>query len=70
MTKLTLDLTKSINENAAAYFERAKKIKKKIEGAEAALNENLEKLREKAKSKRMQKDYEENYPHAFQLESI
>ena len=37
MTKLLLDLTKSIDENAAVYFERAKKVKKKIEGAEKAL---------------------------------
>ena len=44
MTKLTLDLAKSIDENAAVYFEKAKKIKKKIEGAEAALKENLRKL--------------------------
>ncbi len=46
MTKLTLDLTKNIDENAAIYFEKAKKAKKKIEGAETALNENLKKLRE------------------------
>ena len=46
MTKLALDLTKSIDENAAVYFERAKKIKRKIEGAEKALNENLKKLQE------------------------
>src|SRR3989338_3050496 len=46
MTRLTLDLTKGIEENAAVYFEKAKKIKKKIEGAEAALNENLKKLRQ------------------------
>ena len=46
MTKITLDLTKSIEENAAAYFERAKKVKKKVSGAEAALNENLKKLEE------------------------
>ena len=46
MTKLLLDLTKSIDENAAAYFERAKKIKRKIEGAEKALKENLRKLQE------------------------
>lgn len=44
MTRIVLDLTKSIDSNAAAYFEKAKKIKKKIEGAEAALNENLKKL--------------------------
>ena len=46
MAKITLDLTKSIEENAALYFERAKKAKKKIEGAQIALNENLKKLRE------------------------
>ncbi|MBI2656266.1 DUF814 domain-containing protein [Candidatus Woesearchaeota archaeon] len=46
MPKLTLDLTKSIDQNASAYFERAKKIKKKIEGAGKALNENLKKLKE------------------------
>ena len=46
MAKLVLELTKSIDENAAAYFEKAKKIKKKIEGAETALNENMKKLKE------------------------
>ena len=44
MTRLALDLTKSIDENAAVYFEKAKKIKKKIEGAEKALNESLKKM--------------------------
>ena len=46
MAKLILDLTKNIDENASVYFEKAKKIKKKIEGAEIALNENLKKLKE------------------------
>ncbi len=46
MTKLILDLTKSIDKNAAVYFEKAKKIKKKIEGAEKALHESLKKLQE------------------------
>ena len=46
MTRLALDLTKSIDVNASVYFERAKKIKKKIEGAEAALSSNLKKLKE------------------------
>ncbi len=46
MTKLVLDLTKSIDGNAAAYFEKAKKAKKKIEGAERALEESLRKLKE------------------------
>ena len=46
MTKLVLDLTKSIDQNAAAYFEKAKKTKKKIEGAESALSQSLKKLKE------------------------
>ena len=46
MTKLVLDLTKSIDENAAAYFEKAKRTKKKIEGAEKALEDSLKKLEE------------------------
>ena len=44
--RLILDLTKSIDENAAVYFEKAKKIKKKIEGAEKALNDNIKKAKE------------------------
>ena len=46
MTRLVLDLTKNIDENAAAYFEKAKKAKRKIEGAEKALEESLKKLNE------------------------
>ena len=46
MTKLVLDLTKGIEDNAAGYFERAKKIKKKIEGAESALAASMKKLEE------------------------
>ena len=46
MANLVLDLTKNIDENAAVYFEKAKKIKKKIDGAEKALSENLKKLKE------------------------
>ena len=54
MAKLTLDLTKSIDENAAVYFEKAKKAKKKIEGAEKALNESLKRLQElEAKKEKM-----------------
>ena len=46
MTRLGLDLTKGINENAAFYFEKAKKARKKLEGAEKALRENLKNLQE------------------------
>src|SRR3989338_209698 len=46
MIRIELDLTKSIDENAAVYFEKAKKIKKKIAGAERSLQESLKKLKE------------------------
>ena len=46
MTRLVLDLKKSIEENASDYFEKAKKIKKKIKGAEEALQQSLKKLKE------------------------
>ena len=37
--KLTLDLTKSIYENASEYYEKAKELKKKKEGLEKAIEE-------------------------------
>jgi len=46
MTRLVLDLKKSIEENASDYFEKAKRIKKKIKGAEEALQQSLRKLRD------------------------
>ncbi len=46
MARLVLDLKKSIEENASDYFEKAKKIKRKIKGAEEALQKSLEKLKE------------------------
>ncbi len=46
MAKLILDLTKSLEENASDYFEKAKKIKKKIKGAEEALKQHIRKLNE------------------------
>ncbi len=41
---LELNLTKSVEENAAEYFERAKKAKKKLAGAQKALEESRKKL--------------------------
>lgn len=35
--KITLDLSKSLQENAAIYFEKAKKAKRKLEGLERAM---------------------------------
>lgn len=38
MTKLALDLKKTVEQNASDYFEKAKKFKKKIEGAKKAID--------------------------------
>ncbi len=46
MTRLVLDLKKSIEENASDYFEKAKKIKRKIKGAEEALQKSIKKLKD------------------------
>lgn len=53
MTEVILDINKSVEENASGYYESAKKIKKKIEGAREAIARTEEKLAklEKQKSK-------------------
>ncbi|MBC8501154.1 MAG: DUF814 domain-containing protein [Nanoarchaeota archaeon] len=43
--KLVLDIRKSVEENAAEYFEKAKKAKKKLKGAKKALEKSKEKLK-------------------------
>jgi len=56
MARLVLDLNKSIEENASDYYDNAKRIKKKILGAEVALQKSYLKL-EELESKR-EKDEE------------
>ena len=46
MARIVLDLNKSIEENASNYYEKAKKLKKKILGAEEALKKSQKKLRQ------------------------
>jgi len=60
MTKLVLDLKKSLGENASVYFEKAKKMKKKLLGAEGSLKKNLERLKalETKKEKFEAEEYE------------
>jgi len=41
MVKIILDLNKNVEENAEVYFNKAKKIKKKLEGAKEALERSL-----------------------------
>ena len=50
---ITIDINKSIEQNAAIYYDKAKKIKKKIEGAQEALEITKKKLKkiEKIKAK-------------------
>ena len=49
MSTLELDLNKSIEENASIYYDKAKKVKKKIAGAKEALEGNLAKLKKAEK---------------------
>ena len=42
--KISLDYTKSLEENASYYYEQAKESKKKLEGAKIALEKSKEKL--------------------------
>ncbi|MBU89898.1 hypothetical protein CMO94_00020 [Candidatus Woesearchaeota archaeon] len=63
MTRLVLDLKKSIEENASDYFEKAKKMKKKIKGAEEALQKNIKKLKElEEKKDKLAAEEEEKLP--------
>ena len=59
MPTLVLDLKKSVEENASDYFEKAKKIKKKVKGAEEALQQNIEKLEELEKKREKFESQEE-----------
>ena len=44
LMKVTIDFRKSVEENAAEYFEKAKKSKKKLKGAKKALANSMKKL--------------------------
>ena len=65
MPRLVLDLTKTVEENASDYFEKAKKIKKKIKGAELALLQHIRKLNE-MEAKQEKSDVEESKKSAVQ----
>jgi predicted ribosome quality control (RQC) complex YloA/Tae2 family protein len=62
MARITLDLTATIEENAAHYFERAKKVKKKIDGAREALEANKKKLDELILKRNRQLEKENSKP--------
>ena len=44
MTRVTIHLEKSLEENASLYYEKAKKLKKKTQGAKEAIEEQKKKL--------------------------
>src|SRR3989344_3472020 len=68
MARLVLDLKKSIEENASHYYEKAKKIKKKIAGAEEALQKSLKKLRELEAKREKHEEKEEKLSKAKERE--
>ncbi len=47
--KVTLSLNKSIEENASGYFDKSKKAKRKLEGAQEALDKSRSRLKKAAK---------------------
>lgn len=51
MVKISVSLEKSVHENASDYFDKAKKAKKKIEGAKVALQKTQKKLKNLQKNK-------------------
>ncbi|MBN2421774.1 DUF814 domain-containing protein [Candidatus Woesearchaeota archaeon] len=67
--KISLDLTKSVEQNASVYFEKAKKAKKKIQGARKAMEESYKKLAQIDKKIQKQKSEEhENKEEKRKLE--
>ncbi|MBD3164252.1 DUF814 domain-containing protein [Candidatus Woesearchaeota archaeon] len=63
MTQIELYLEKSVEQNASAYFNKAKKARKKIEGAKEAVKKHEKKLKKLEKEKEAEKEeYERNKP--------
>jgi len=54
MTRINIYLNKSIEENAGLCYEKAKKMKKKTEGAEAALEKSRKLLKKLEKEKKIE----------------
>lgn len=54
--RITLDLKKAVEQNAADYYEKAKKAKKKLEGAKKALEESRKKLAQLMEKKKVEEE--------------
>ena len=57
--KVTIDLKKSVEENASEYYDRAKKAKKKLQGAEKAVELAIKKKEKQDKEKEKQQELEQ-----------
>ncbi len=64
--KVSIDIHKSVQNNAAFYYERGKRSKKKIEGAEKALQETLRKIENVELKKKKQVIREEKKKEWFE----
>src|SRR3989344_2506879 len=53
--RIILDTRKSLEQNAAVYFEKAKKARKKLEGAKKALSLAQEKIKAHAEAQKPEK---------------
>lgn len=53
--RIRLDVTKSVEENAAGYYERAKKLKRKLEGMKRTIKEMEAKVREEEEKEELKK---------------
>lgn len=68
MTQITLQINKSLEENASIYFEKAKKSKKKLKGAKEALEMNKKKLEKLSKEIKQKKKIQKQKPKAAKKE--
>lgn len=58
MTEIELDLKKTIEQNAADYFEKAKKFKRKIEGAKKIIEKTKARLADLLEKQRVEEEKE------------
>lgn len=67
MINIVINLNKTVDENAASYFQRAKILKKKIEGAEKTVEVMNQKLlsKERRKVKKKSKSSDEELSHSW-----
>ncbi len=65
--RISLDFTKTIEQNAAIYFEKAKKAKKKLEGAQQTVARYQKELQELQKKHALEQQKEQQWQKEQQL---